>query len=104
MPVTAQVRRIAGHHDHMARAYGDSLLAPVADVCLACLGGMDPPDIEAQGFARGSQVGDLLQLLQLERGTLGLLAPPSSSRRGAGHATQVSHSRYGPTGTVTGSC
>jgi hypothetical protein len=44
----------------MARAYCDSLLAAGADVGLARLGGMDPPDIEAEGFAGGGQVGDLL--------------------------------------------
>jgi hypothetical protein len=58
--VTAQVGRVAGHNDNVARAYGDSLLASWADVGLARLGGMDPPDIEAEGFARGGQVGDLL--------------------------------------------
>jgi len=111
MPVTAQVRRIAGHHDHVARADGDYLLAAWADVGLASLGGVDPPDVEAERFAGGGQVGDLLELFQLERRTLGLLAPPTTFWARAGHARQVSHSRpllavfvWRPTGTVTGAC
>jgi hypothetical protein len=72
---------------------------------------MDPPDVEAERFAGGGQVGDLLELLQLERRTLGLLAPPTTSWGRAGHATQASHSRpvlavlvCRPTGTVSGAC
>jgi len=65
--VAAHLWGVPGHHDHMPRAYGDSLLTARADVGLARLGGMDPPDIEAEGFSRGSQVGDLLELFQLER-------------------------------------
>lgn len=60
VPVAAHVGGVPGDDDHMARAYGDSLLAAGADVGLARLSGMDPPDIEAEGFARGGQVGDLL--------------------------------------------
>jgi hypothetical protein len=67
MPVTAQVRRIARHYNHVARADGDYLLAAGADVGLARLGGVDPPDIEAERFAGGGQVGDLLELFQFER-------------------------------------
>ncbi len=67
MPVTAQVGGIPGHHDHMAGPDGDRLLAAWADVGLARLGGMDAPDVEAEGFAGGGQVGDLLELFQLER-------------------------------------
>ncbi len=96
MPVTAQVRRVAGHHDHVARADGDYLLAAWADVGLASLGGVDPPDVEAERLAGRGQVGNLLQLFQLERRTLGLLAPPTTSWGRAGHARQVSHSRSGP--------
>jgi hypothetical protein len=51
----------------MAGPDGDRLLAPWADVGLARLGGMDAPDVEAEGFAGGGQVGDLLELFQLER-------------------------------------
>jgi hypothetical protein len=65
--VAAQVRGVARHHDHVARADGDSLLTARADVGLAGLGRVDPADIEAEGFARGRQVGDLLELFQLER-------------------------------------
>jgi hypothetical protein len=91
--VTAQVGRIAGNHDHVACADGDYLLAAWADVGLARLGGVDPPDVEAERFAGRGQVGDLLELFQLERRTLGLLAPPTTSWGRAGHARQVSHSR-----------
>jgi hypothetical protein len=111
MPVTAQVRGIAGHHDHVPGADGDYLLAAWTDVGLARLGGMDPPDIEAERFAGGGQVSDFLELFQLERRTLGLLAPPTTCWGWAGHASQVSHSRplpavlvCRPTGAVTGAC
>ncbi len=92
----AHLGGVTGHDDYMAGAHGDSLLASGADVCLARLGGMDPPDIEAEGLPGGGQVGDLLELFQLERCTLGLLALPPASRPGARHATQVSHSRPAP--------
>src|SRR5271154_4070668 len=111
MPVTAQVGRIAGHHDHVARADGDYLLAAWADIGLARLGGMDPPDVKAECRACRGQVCDLLELFQLERRTLRLLAPPATSWGRAGHARQVSHSRpllavlvYRPTAMVTAAC
>jgi len=88
--VAAQLRGVPRHHDHVARAYSDLLLTSGADVGLARLGGMDPPDIKAERFAGGGQVGDLLELFQLERCTLGFLAPPTASWGGAGHARQVS--------------
>lgn len=90
--MTAQVRGVAGHHDHVARADGDYLLAAWADVGLARLGGVDPPDVEPERFAGRGQVGDLLELFQLERRTLGLLAPPTTSWGRPGHARQVTHS------------
>ena len=65
--MTAQVGRIARHHHHVASADGDYLLAAWADVGLACLGGVDPSDIEAERFAGRGQVGDLLELFQFER-------------------------------------
>jgi hypothetical protein len=102
--MAAHVRGVPGHHDHVAGADGDCLLAAGADVGLARLGGVDPPDIEAEGFPSGGQVGDLLQLLQLEGCTFGLLALSTASRPRARHATQVSHSRSRPIGTVTGNC
>ena len=58
---------IAGYHHNMARPDGDRLLAARADVGLARLGGMDPADVEAERLAGGGQVGDLLELFQLER-------------------------------------
>jgi hypothetical protein len=100
--MAAHVGGVPGHHDDVASPYGDRLLAARADVCLARLGGMDPPDIEAKRLAGRGQVGDLLELLQLERRTLGLLAPPTASRPRARHASQASHSGSGPTGAVTG--
>ncbi len=65
--MAAHVRGVAGHHHDVAGAYGNDLLAARADVSLARLSGMDPPDVEAERLARGRQVGDLLELFQLER-------------------------------------
>ena len=65
--MAAKVGGVAGHHDDVARAYRDGLLTAGADVGLARLGGMDPPHIEAERFAGGGQVGDLLELFQFER-------------------------------------
>jgi hypothetical protein len=87
--VPAHVRSVPGHDDHVAGAYRDRLVATWANVCLARLGGMDPPDVEAERLSGGGEVGDLLELFQLERCTLGLLAPPTASRRGAGHANKL---------------
>lgn len=86
----AQVRGLPRHNDHVGCTYGDFLLATRADVRFACLGRMDPPDVEAELFAGCGQVRYLLQLFQLERCTFGPGPARAVSRGRSGHASQVS--------------
>jgi hypothetical protein len=65
VPVAAHVRSVPGHDNHVTGAYRDRLLATWANVGLACLRGMDPPDVEAECLSGGCQVGDLLELFEL---------------------------------------
>ncbi len=63
----AQVRGVPGHDYDVSRPDGDFVLAARAQVGLAGLGWVDAPDVEAEWFAGGGEVGDLLQLFQFER-------------------------------------
>jgi len=84
--VPAQVRGVAGDNDDVSRPRCDFLLAARAEVGLAGLRWVDPPDVEAEGFTGGGQVRDLLQFLELERRAYG--ATPASTASGG----RASHS------------
>ena len=85
----AEVRGVARDHYDVSRAHGNFLLAAGAQVGLARLRRVDAPDVEAEGFAGSGQVGDFLQLLELERRARRTTPTGTASGGGASHACQA---------------
>ena len=82
----AEVRGVAGDDYNVSGPDGNFLLAAGAQVGLAGLRRVDTPDVEAEGFARGGQVGDFLQLLELQRCTRRTTPTGTAAGGGASHA------------------
>jgi hypothetical protein len=58
--VPAQIRGVSRDHDDVGYPGGDLLLAARAQIGLPRLRAVDAPDIKAEWFPCGGEVGDLL--------------------------------------------
>ncbi len=92
----AQIRGVSRDHDDVSDPGGDFLLAAGAQVSFAGLRAVYAPDIKAEWFPGGGEVGDLLQLLQLERGAYRPVPTSTMPRSRARHGSQATHRQAWP--------